>query len=111
MRVGTTVKIRENLVDGQKVGQFTFRSYMEKYRGKYAKITRITEPLRGEKMQEILLDIDGGLNYWDITMFAEFIDCDDKKEDKKINIYKSIKGGNACNVIRNFYRRIVNYKH
>ena len=71
MKIGTIVKVRNNLIDGQKDGQFTFRDYMSKYKGVYAKVIKITKPLPEEHMDEIRLDIDGGKFLWDIAMFSE----------------------------------------
>jgi len=69
IKVGSVVVIRTDIKDGDKPGQFTFRHYMEKYKGMKATVTSKTEPRRKEKLSEILIDLDGGVNYWDVTMF------------------------------------------
>lgn len=46
---------------------------MSRYKGIYAKITKILPPRPGEYLDEISLDIDKGRHYWDIIMFSEIL--------------------------------------
>lgn len=73
IKVGNKVLIREDIKNGDHYGQFTFRSYMEKYRGMEATVISKKKPRYKENFSEIRLDIDKGGFLWDVTMFKSVI--------------------------------------
>jgi len=73
IKAGDLVTIRRDLKDGQRLGQFTVRHYMEKYKGMNATVLKKTKPRHRESFSEIILDVDGKSYLWDVTMFENVI--------------------------------------
>jgi len=75
LKVGDTIRIRKDLIAGNKYGKnaIYFAREMEQYRGEKAKIIRIFNTGNN-------IDVDNGTFNWDEEMFEKIIITDWQKE-------------------------------